>query len=154
MRLGKTGVHFLNPYGVRSLRWMVWQSRASSAECRPCITRSCGICNRLNIQFLNVVTGSQGNELTPREEARWKGGRSSQLTLVSLYCVLHKHITYSKLTRGVQACSRGDCTFSAACSFSHLSLTFCHKRLQCLKAQMVESGALAVTVSRLSPLKT
>lgn len=112
MRLGKTGVHFLNPYGVRSLRWMVWQSRASSAECRPCITRSCGICNRLNIQFLNVVTGSQGNELTPREEARWKGGRSSQLALVSLYCVLHKHITYSKLTRGVQACSRGDCTFS------------------------------------------
>lgn len=139
---------------------MVWQSRASSAECRPCVTHSCGIvmdclgCNRLDIQFLNVVTGIQGNELTPREEARWEGGRSSQLALVSLYCVLHKHITYSKLTRGVQACSPGDCTFSPARSFSHLSLTFCHKRLQCLKAQMVESGALAVPVSRLSPLQT
>lgn len=41
--------------------------------------------------------GSQGKELPPGEEARWKRGRREPLALASLYCVLHKHVN-SKLT--------------------------------------------------------
>lgn len=161
MRLGKTGDHFLHPYGVISEGWSgrTGPVQKTAGIVFPAALRF--VIDRLRMQLFEYSVsgggwagGSQGRELPPREKAGWKRSRRVHLPWY-LFLVSYTNTLLKVNPRGVQACSQGDWTFPFSSSFCHLSLTFGLKeRLQCVKAQMVDSGVLAVPVHKLIPLQT
>lgn len=148
MRLGKTGVHCLHPYGVMGL---AEQGQSSSVEAVCCLQGVLGfVIDQPRMQLTEYSVSGSGCGKPGQKAASQGGGWVEERKEPASHLALVSFFFYLELTREVSKPA-----IRATSSSSHLSLTFCHKvRLQSLKAQMVDSGVLALLVYKLIPLQT